>query len=509
MVSIVRLLPLLLLGVALWSPVRGDDPAAERRALRRTELRAALITGLEEQAAECEATGDAAGSRTLRDLLTGVTSDTLDIDLLPEQVQGVANPGTCRHDYADGMYELALEAIQDGHPSEAFHDLRETAFHNPDHETARKLLGYVLYEDRWVTPYTALMLRRGEVDHPVFGWLPAEHVARYEAGQRFYKGRWMPAAAEAEIRSKLTDAWEVESDHFLIRTTHSLERGVELSRALEILHRFFLRNFTDFFATPQQMKRLFDDGKPLGTSGGSKHEVVYLATREAYAKIVRNKQPGADQMNGLYMPGDRIAYLFANEADPEASLETMYHEVTHQILSESNLKTFEIATDADFWVIEGIACYMESFEPEGAIRVGDPGHSRLYFARERIVAEDWFQPLERFTQLGRHQFQFEAPGKTAEEKFRELQRYYSQATGLTHFLLHYDNGRYRDGFVQYLARIYSADARVRKQRLTLAEVLGVPFEDLDRLYVEYISRLRTGGTGQTPDGNELPSEPRS
>src|SRR5690606_34721493 len=142
------------------------------------------------------------------------------------------------------------------------------------------------------------------------------------------RGGWVPADREAEIRSTIADGWRIESDHFVIRTNDSLERGVELAAALEEMHRYFLRTFADFFQTPQQMKRLLDDGRPTGSTV-QKHEIWYLKSRAEYAKIVRAKQPGADQMNGLYVPRDRIAYLFANSDDPQANLETMYHEVTH------------------------------------------------------------------------------------------------------------------------------------------------------------------------------------
>jgi hypothetical protein len=163
----------------------------------------------------------------------------------------------------------------------------------------------------------------------------------------------------------------------------------------------------------------------------------------------------------------------------------MYHEVTHQILSESALRTFAIAEQRDFWIVEGFACYMESFDRSALRpRIGDPKHPRIYWARERVVTEDWFIPSAQFTAYGMREFQLEVD-------FPTLQKYYSQATGLTHFLLHYDHGRYRQGCIEYLGQLYSPDKSIRLQPRTIAEILGVPFETLDAEYRAYISGLLT------------------
>ena len=37
---------------------------------------------------------------------------------------------------------------------------------------------------------------------------------------------------------------------------------------------------------------------------------------------------------------------------------------------------------------------------------------------------------------------------------RRIATLYSQSAGLTHFLVHYDGGRYRDALVAYLSAVY-------------------------------------------------------
>ncbi len=479
-------------------------PGARNRILSEREmLHTRLVAQLEELAARCEQRGQTNAASEIRRL----AAPDVDLDDLPGSVRPavtLALPADERdwqavlrkaqQEYAAELFRLSQQAVREGLPSLAFHLVRETAFHDPDHAVARRLLGYVRSGEEWTTPFAALMQRQGHVWHERFGWLPRSHVQRYEQGERYYQGRWMSAEKEAALRATIANGWVVESDHFRVKTNVSLERGVELSQALEDLHRFFTRNFADLFNTPQQMQQLFDDGKPRTVGGSDKHEVWYLRSREEFVRLLRNKQTGVEGINGLYLPRDRRAYFFANPEDPQGNLETMYHEVTHQLLSESSRTTFDIATERDFWVVEGLACYLESFDRSGdRLTVGDPTHIRLYWARERVVAEQWFLPLREFASLGMREFQFGSDYPT-------LQKYYSQATGLTHFFLHYQEGRYRDGFIQYVAQLYSPDKRVRLNPQSLEEILGVSSETLDAQYREYIVALPTQPAAAIPVG---------
>ena len=59
---------------------------------------------------------------------------------------------------------------------------------------------------------------------------------------------------------------------------------------------------------------------------------------------------------------------------------------------------------------------------------------------------------------------------------------YSQAAGLTHFLVHYDRGRYRDALVAYLVAVYTG----RDAPDTLAKLTGTSYSDLDKQYHEFL-----------------------
>jgi hypothetical protein len=444
----------------------------------------------------CEANSFADDAARIRLLAAPVAEQTLDVDALPEFRQPDLPPGLPRIEnewrtrlrslqttYAQDVYLLSQRAVRDGFPSHAFEFIRETAFHDPDHRLARKALGYVPYENGWATPFAAERQRRGYVWHDRFGWLPRTQVERYENGERYYGGRWITAAKEASIRTDPDKAWEVLTEHFEIHTNHSLERGVELGVALEDFHRFFVREFAGFFNTPQQMQALFDPGSADVRGAANRHKVWYFRTREEYIAALQPHQQGIEVTNGLYMPGLRTAYFFDDPDNPDGRTETLFHEVTHQLFGESARSIQDVGADANFWIVEGIACYMESFDRESRpMTVGDPLHIRIHWARVRVVEEDFLVPLADFAAMGMREFQFGRDHAT-------LQKYYSQASGLAHFFLHYEQGLYREALIAHLSQIYSPNARIRARVQGMDALTGVSYAELAEQYKDYAAAL--------------------
>ncbi len=391
-----------------------------------------------------------------------------------------------RTTYANDLYLLARRALTEQHrsPSFAYRLVREVLFHDPDHAITRKMLGYRRNGEEWTTQFAADMKKANLVWHDEFAWLPAKHVERYEAGERFYNGKWLTAAREETIRSDFKNGWDIKTEHFLIQTNHSLEKGAQLAASVEAFHRHFMREFAAVFQTPQQMDKLFQDGTAV--SRDRRYDIDHFRLQSEFVERLIQRCPSAGLINGIYMPSDRKAYFFHNPETPEEdALGTLYHEVTHQLLSESTLLTIPVGTTRDFWVIEGIACYFESFRvtEDGTITVGNAQHPRIQAAREQVVTTQDHEPLARFTAYGMLEFQKPA--------LAILQKRYAQATGLAHFFMNYQDGLYRDEFMEYLSQIYSPDERVRagKKTRTLEQILGVPYPTLDTQYAAYMRGL--------------------
>src|SRR5262249_4808884 len=154
---------------------------------------------------------------------------------------------------------------------------------------------------------------------------------------------------------------------------------------------------------------------------------------------------------------------------------TLYHEATHQLFFESHSQNRAICENHHFWIIEGIACYMESFQrKDGSFTLGDPNYIRFVGARHNLLDKKYYVPLREFSGYGMLEFQT-AP---------ELSKNYTQAAGLARFFMHHDNGRYRDALVTHLSQLYSKDERVRENAQGLDELTSIDFSDLDRQYAE-------------------------
>lgn len=480
--------------------LQAAGPAARRATLEQKyqELHTNFESDLEAVAVSCEQNQLDSLAVEVRNLKATAESQS-HLDTLPSHVQ--PDPPTnlppeenavrvrlrkLQTDYALNLYALSRKALKEQHTSLAFQLVSEVLSHNPDHPQARGLLGYKRVGSEWMTPFAIQKKSKKEVWHDEFGWIESKYVPRYENGERYYNGNWITAQREETIRSNFKNAWVVETEHFEVRTNHSQQKGVRLAVAVEAFHRYFMREFAGFFRTPQQLDKLFTSGS--SSNDGSRYEIYYFRKRQEFVDELANKCPLADKINGLYMPKDRIAYFFHNpDITEDESLGTLYHEVTHQLLSESTLKTTAIGNEHDFWAIEGIACYFESFrvEDDGTVSVGDLSHSRIQAAREQVVTHQEQEPLARFTAMGMLRFQ---AGTTP-----ELQKRYAQATGLAHFFLHYKNGLYRDQFIEYLTNIYTPVDRIRGTK-TLESVIGVSYATLDAQYATYFKEMATTAT---------------
>jgi hypothetical protein len=460
------------------------------------ELHAAFAKKLDEVARFCDDKQLDLEAAEIRKLAVPLDTRLLRVDPLPRNVQ-LELPADlppderywrtqlrhARREYAKDLYLLSRRALNKEYVSYAYDMVREVAMQDPDHAAARKLLGFVRYGSEWVTPFAATMLKKRHVWSDQFGWLPKDDLPRYENGERRFDGRWISAAQEAEIRRDFSKAWEIRTEHYLIKTNHSLERGVELGQQLEDFYRIFFQTFAGFFNSRHDIQQLFDG---TGSQKAAAPFVVhYYRTQDEYNRRLRGKIGQAIESTiGLYMSNDRIAYFFHDPNGAPESQTTLFHEATHQLFSETRFSRQSVGSHANFWIIEGIACYMESFEQNGDLfSLGNPHYIRFQAARTRYVRDRYYVPFRRFASLGMHEFQGDS---------ENLPKNYSQASGLTHFFLHYDGGVYREDLIEHLSDIYSLRERIRENPRSLEAIIGVDAQELDRQYGEYIANLGAG-----------------
>ena len=289
-----------------------------------------------------------------------------------------------------------------------------------------------------------------------------------------------------EFRTKKTSSgWEVETEHFEITTTDTEHAAAAAGERLEELHAVWRQLFAEYWFTQAELERRFagQDSRLAEPD----HQVMLFANKQQYVDYLKRDEPGIEVSLGYYAERPRIAYFYN---DP-ATVATQFHEATHQLFHERFRRGKSAGVDNNFWVVEGIATYMESMQKgDGYYVVGGPGAYRLQFARYRALTEQFYVPLAKFVAMGRAETQAAA---------ENLPRIYSQAAGLSHFFMDAQGGKYRRAFVQYLDAVY----RDKADATTLARLTGKRYEELDK---EYLAFLRVGDTemSQLIPGENVP-----
>lgn len=385
-----------------------------------------------------------------------------------------------RRTQAAALFALAHEAAEAGHASLAWQLAVQTVREDPDHAEARRVLGYQQSRGRWLTPYEAAKARTTQVWHQRFGWLPSAWVPRYEAGERYASGHWITADQEGKHRGNISSGWEIATEHYELTTNHSLEEGVRLASRLEALHQVWQQLFAGYVMSAEEMRRLFDGGRPSAAIP-NRMKVIYYRNQQEYQDALARLEPNIGITVGMYLGGRRTAYFFAGEQQSDGVL---FHEATHQLFNESRSTAPAIGREANYWVLEGVACYLESLRWQDDYAVlGGAESERMYAARYRLLNDGFHVPLAELTGYGMRRLQ-------TDERIATL---YSQASGLTYFLQFYDGGRYRPALGEYLLSVYTG----RDRPGTLSELTGKPYDALDQEYRDWIVSL---GGGRQAEG---------
>jgi hypothetical protein len=442
--------------VRAWLPVRKRDKTYlyVLDPLRRTRASATLTTAVQNTSTLAAGSTNTAAKNTARQKAAAPASEN--------QREFRTRWQALRAEQAPKLYELAKRAAAEHEPSLAVELVTEAARESQDFKPAWRFLGYVKYAGAWRTPFEIKQLGEGNVWHDRFGWIPQSYVDRYEQGQRFYRNRWMPAAEEAKKRSNIRDGWQVETAHYLVTTNHSLEEGVALAGQLEQLYAIWQQVFAGYVTSDADLVRRLAKGEPARDRDPEKHKVVYYRSRKEYNQALVEAQPQIAMTLGIYFDGPRTAYFFADE-DQEPT--TIFHEATHQLFQESRPVTKDVGHKDNFWIIEAVACYMESLEAlADYFTHGGPDDGRMPAARHRLLQDNFYCPLAELVSLGKQGLQHHT----------DIAKLYSESAGLAAFLL----DRHPAATVKYLQSVYAGNA----DHNTLARLTGRSYGELDAEY---------------------------
>ncbi len=466
----------------------GACPAAEDLARETAALKARYAADLGRLAAWCREKHLTAEAKKTADLAAPPDPYTIVLPVLPQEVGSRPPEGASgdlaewhrqllklRQDQAAALFALAQRAVRRHQASLAYRLALDAITADPDHEAARHVFGYQKYQNQWHTPYEVQMLRSGMVWDEKFGWIEKVNLPRYAAGERLMGVTWIDAAADAALHAEITTGWDIATEHYRIRTNHSIEAAVALGVKLENLHRLWRQVFLGYYASQADVEALFS-GRPLRNTLSPWLEVVYFRNKEQYHQALKPVMPDVGISMGLYVAQNHTAYFYAGSEDSER---TMYHEATHQLFQQSRRVARDVGRKANFWLLEGIAMYMETLRRpcvHGArgdcFLLGGLHDVRMEAARYHVEKQDFYVPFHKLVRMGLQDVQGHA----------EIAKLYSQIAGMTNFLVHYDDGRYRDALVSSLAAIYDGS----QDPDLLARLTGTDYAELDKQYKAYM-----------------------
>ena len=438
----------------------------------------------------CEKHGLDSQAKLTRGYILPMVEETIYIPVIPRKKQedyltGEASAElvywhntwmTLRQNLSLKLQELAKLALHEKRVILAMQMIHISLHADPDSVILRNSLGYEFYEGQWRTEWEIVQLKRGRVNHKCFGWIPAKHVARYEAGERYFNGQWISQEQDALEHADINNGWLISTEHYDVQTNHSLDEGVRLSRRLEGFYYVWKQVFIQYTASTSELAQRLE-GKKLSFEEPRLKFVLFRDRQEYVAKLGKN-DPNIALSVGFFDNKTHKCFFYMHDGSSPNSERDMYrtvfHEGTHQLFNCA--KPINFNGYNNFWATEAVAIYMESLRREGNYYLlGDPQDVRVLAAKYRFFRSKFFMPFGNIAKLGMMTFQ----------RSPYLKEQYSQCGGMGYFFMHHDKGSYRDAFVTFLNEVYMGRSTPR----TLFDLLGESPETLDLQYEKMLEAI--------------------
>ncbi len=313
---------------------------------------------------------------------------------------------------AKALFDLYVWATSSGLKNQAKIALRDVIKVDPNHEEARRLLGYVRFEDRWVTEKErerlaadkerkdneakGLVLHEGKWMTPeekeeavnlakgmvkVEGqWVDMKDKARKEEeakrrqeaeehrakGEFFVNGKWIPRKEAEAFFADVQNPYRTEGDHILLCTNNGIEFGDRMLVTAEAAY----RKAKDLLGAEPKL-----DGRKL--------PVFVVASLEDY-NLLGNRM-GADEKSSNYpafvtpwLPEDQAGFdmVSVTQYYKDVSLTEVY---VHHAVVEQYVRRIMGPTAADpapRWFIDGVSSYIERWQ----------GPKLFSWTRDRLIA---------------------------------------------------------------------------------------------------------------------------
>ncbi len=273
------------------------------------------------------------------------------------------------------------------------------------------------------------------------------------------------------------------SPHFSISTQSSAKQASHVAQLCEQTYSIWRQVFFSHWCRPEWIQRSIKAKIALDVPDQPKFQVIVFRNRDAYVKQLQQIEPNVAVSTGYYSPKLKAVFCYWDEA---TSVSTLRHELTHQFFSQASREETVLPEQlrSDFWIVEGLALYMESIQIEGGAgfdiaSLGGWDAARLQPARYRRLHDESWIPWDEFRRADNGRFR----------SGEEIKAWYTQAAGLSHFWMD-RNADQRQAFIEYASSVYQGNPR--------SELLVETQQDetLRRLYDQFLmlptEKLRVG-----------------
>ncbi len=295
---------------------------------------------------------------------------------------------TARRRHAEFLFDQCRAAAKEGDETKGYRLLWRTLRENPDHAEARRMLGRLAVSTINPRP----IARRSNQKHGRFGWPGNSYSV-------------------------------VETAHFLLTSRASARETTELANKLERFYALWTQFFYPLWSPPGLLQaRLKGASSPFEKQ--RQIQVYLLKDKADYVATLGAQEANIGISVGYYNPNDAASYFYVGDGIDA----TLYHELTHQLLAEATRLDVhdDMAKGKDFWIVEGIAIYLESLQYHQSYwTLGGWESPRVQVARYRAVRDGDWTPWNTFT-AGTMQAWKENPN---------ISKLYTQAAGVTHAIL--------------------------------------------------------------------------
>jgi len=381
------------------------------------------------------------------------------------------------------LFKLGSTCYKAGLIGRAYDMVWEAVICNPDHASARKLLGQAKYNGEWMDNYDVAQLKRGRVFKDEYGWVSKSDLARYEKGLMPLRGKWLPAEEVQEARSKWSSAWEFDTEHYHIQSNVSLADAVAFGKICEDNYKLFFRMFIGYFSSRNQGQMLFG-----GKQEKRLMKVNYFATKEQFKSTLGSIVP--DMAAGIYISGRPQGSANFFKIDWATNTKILKHEATHQLFAES--RRLAGGSRCGAWVVEAVATYMETCSRVDGRIVTKGRKAPWVQAFKQVLQKGMSKPLRDFDQVSYQGFMAVGPGIA-----------YPQAASLACFLMEADDGNYRERFVDYVEAYYMGKLHAGGK---LEEYTGTSYTELEDQFRTFILEDDTAAEGKPEAEEETKTE---